>query len=96
MNTLIVTQTHSVTVAGLASKTLNAGERVAPSSPFYWSVLWSGYGTDSGSPDPTGDEEPFKPSMIIVGEEDPQLGPGGVWVQTFPNGDWTMWIEDGK
>lgn len=94
MNTLIVTTEHTVTVPGVASKTLKVGEKVAPSSPFYWVVLWSGYGSDSGNQSVVDDERAYLPNLVVASEEDPQLGPGGVWIQLFPNGDYTMWIEE--
>ena len=33
---------------------------------------------------------------LIVGDEQPTLAQPGLWIQTFDNGDWTLWIEDGK
>lgn len=46
-----------------------------------------------GTPGATG---PAGPSNLLVQETDPGLAQPGLWVQTFPNGDITFWIEDGS
>lgn len=35
------------------------------------------------------------PQNLFVQEEEPDMIASGLWVQTFDNGDWTLWIEDG-
>lgn len=35
------------------------------------------------------------PQNLFVQPEQPQMAASGLWVQTFDNGDWTLWIEDG-
>lgn len=36
------------------------------------------------------------PQNLFVQEEQPDMPAGGMWIQTFDNGDYTFWIEDGK
>lgn len=95
-NTIIVNRQHTVSVPGLAPKLLKVGDELAPWSPFYFPTLWAGWATDSGHEDTTNTERGFKPDLVVISEDDPDLGGEGVWIQQFPNGDWTMWIEDGK
>lgn len=33
---------------------------------------------------------------VYVGPNDPNMQSPGLWVQTFANGDFTLWIEDGN
>lgn len=33
---------------------------------------------------------------VYVGPNDPGMTSAGLWVQTFSNGDYTIWIEDGN
>lgn len=94
-NTIVVNRQHTVTVPGLAPKQLNVGDELAPWSPFYFPTLWAGYADDSGNEDTSANEQGFRPTLVVISETDPELGSAGVWIQTFPNGDWTMWIEDG-
>lgn len=35
------------------------------------------------------------PSNLRVGPANPNLTEPGLWVQTFPNGDLSLWVEDG-
>lgn len=42
-----------------------------------------------------GPQGPPGPAQFVVSETDPGLEEPGVWFQTFPNGDMTMWVEDG-
>lgn len=35
------------------------------------------------------------PQNLYVQPTEPDLAASGLWVQTFDNGDWTLWIEDG-
>jgi len=35
------------------------------------------------------------PQNLFIQEEKPDMPAGGMWVQTFDNGDWTIWIEAG-
>lgn len=95
MNTIIVNRACTASVPGLAPKAFVPGDKLAPWSPFYFPVLWAGWATDSGTEDTAGAEQGFRPDLVVISETDPELGAAGVWIQTFPNGDWTMWIEDG-
>lgn len=40
-------------------------------------------------------ENGASPQNLFVGDDQPNLATGGIWVQTFDDGDWTLWIEDG-
>ena len=95
-NVVVVTQTVTVAAAPYADHQFVAGDRVAPSSPYYWPLIWAGYVTDSGDQYATNLELAFQANHVVVSDVDPDLGSlNDVWIQTFPNGDWTMWIEDG-
>lgn len=36
------------------------------------------------------------PQNLFVQNTEPDMPAGGMWIQTFDNGDYTFWIEDGK
>lgn len=93
MNTIIVNKTVTASAAGVADQQFVAGDEVAPWSPFYYPLLWSGNAADSGHEDASAARPSFKPNLVVISDTDPQLPPGGVWVQDLPNGNWTMWFE---
>lgn len=35
------------------------------------------------------------PQNLFVGEEEPTMAAGGIWVETDSDGSFTLWIEDG-
>lgn len=92
MNTLLVTKACTATSAGVAPQAFVPGDKIAPGTPFYWVMLWSGNAVDSGSEDATDALQVFAPTLVVVSEEDPHLAPGGVWIEDLGNGDWTMWF----
>ena len=41
-------------------------------------------------------ESGFSAQNVFVRKVQPTFAAPGMWIQTFDNGDWTLWIEDGK
>lgn len=94
-NIISVNKETTVSAPGVIDQNFHVGDLIAPNSPYYWPIWWAGYGTDTGEVYDPDTEQVFAPTFVVVGETNPDIARGGVWIQTFPNGDWTMWIEDG-
>jgi hypothetical protein len=49
-----------------------------------------------GDPGEPGEPGAPGPENLVVSETDPGLTEPGLWIQIFPNGDATFWVEDGS
>lgn len=41
-------------------------------------------------------ESGYSTQNLFVGPTQPAMAAPGMWVQTFDDGSWTIWIEDGQ
>lgn len=92
MNTLIVNTECTASAPGMADQAFHVGDEIAPWSPFYWNLKWSGYAVDSGHEDASEVKKVFRPTVVVISDTDPELA-DGIWIEERGSGKWTMWFE---
>jgi len=95
VNTIIVNKICNASAPGVVTRQFTPGEKVMPGEPYYFPLLWAGNADDSGTYEIV-ESEVQVPSLVVVSETNPDLGAEGLWIQPLPNGNFTLWYEDGN